>query len=60
MPLPILVNFGRITKIIGQFAFFALFFVFDLEFDLDLSIETTFKGILKKFKHIQQKEITLI
>ena len=37
-----------------------IFFVFDLGFDLDLSIETTFKGIIKKFTHIEQNLISLI
>ena len=36
-------------------ALFSLFFVSDLEFDLDLEIETIFKCIIKKFKHTLQK-----
>ena len=30
-------------------------FRFDLEYDLDLEIETIFKSITKKFKHTLQK-----
>ena len=38
-----------------KLALFLLFFVFDLEFDIDLEIETIFKYIIKKFKHTLQK-----
>ena len=38
-----------------KLAIFSLFFVFDLEFDLDLDIETIFQYINKKFKHTLQK-----
>ena len=34
---------------------FLLFFLFDLEFDIDLAKETIFKCIRKKIKHILQK-----
>ena len=38
-----------------KLAIFSLFFVLDLEFDLDLDIETIFECIIKKFKHALQK-----
>ena len=38
-----------------KLAIFSLFFVFDLEFDIDLEIETILKFIIKKFKYVLQK-----
>ena len=53
--LPISVNFDTIAKESYEISTFSLFLVFDLEFDIDLEIETIFKCIIKKFKHTLQK-----
>ena len=34
---------------------FSPYFVFDLEFDIDIEIVAVFKCIMKKLKHILQK-----
>ena len=38
-----------------KLAFFLLFFVYDLEYDIDLEIETIFKYIINNANHTLQK-----